>query len=69
MLPYPTIVIPGITATFLRDFYSLPPEYAWKVMPWTKDYDPHSIQMTFSMRPRNLPSCGRIRFTKHPMEA
>jgi len=39
MLPYPTIVVPGITATFLRDFYSLPPEHTWKVMPWTKDYD------------------------------
>lgn len=32
----PVIVVPGITATYLRDQYSLPPEYVWTVM--SKDY-------------------------------
>lgn len=36
-LPYPVIVVPGITATYLRDDYSLPPDFAWTVL--TKKYD------------------------------
>lgn len=32
----PTIVIPGITASFLHDIYTLPPETIWSVV--TKDY-------------------------------
>lgn len=32
----PTIVIPGITASFLHDIYPLPPETVWSVV--TKDY-------------------------------
>ncbi len=32
----PVIVVPGITATYLRDFYSLPPETIWAVL--GKDY-------------------------------
>lgn len=35
-LPNPVIVVPGITATYLRDEYTLPPEIVWSVM--TKDY-------------------------------
>lgn len=31
-LPAPVIVIPGITATYLRDEYTLPPEAVWTVM-------------------------------------
>lgn len=36
-LPNPVIVVPGITATYLRDEYSLPPEIVWSVM--TKDFE------------------------------
>ena len=36
-LPYPVIVIPGITATYLKNEYDLPPEYVWTVM--TKKYE------------------------------
>ena len=35
-LPRPVIVIPGVTATYLRDQYLLPPEVLWSVM--TKDF-------------------------------
>lgn len=37
-LPDPVIVVPGITATYLRDDYPLPPEIIWKVLPNQKDY-------------------------------
>ena len=37
-LPDPVIVVPGITATYLRDDYPLPPEIIWKVLPMHKDY-------------------------------
>jgi pimeloyl-ACP methyl ester carboxylesterase len=33
----PVIVVPGITATYLRDFYPLPPETIWAVL--EKDYE------------------------------
>lgn len=36
-LPAPVIVIPGITATYLRDEYPLPPELVWTVM--TNNFD------------------------------
>lgn len=36
-LPYPVIVVPGITATYLRDDYLLPPDFPWTVM--TKNFD------------------------------
>jgi hypothetical protein len=36
-LPYPVIVVPGIAATYLRDDYSLQPEFIWTVL--TKKYD------------------------------
>ena len=36
-LPYPVIVVPGITATYLKDEYQLPPDYVWTVM--TKKYE------------------------------
>jgi len=36
-LPYPVIVVPGITASYLRDEYPLPPEDIWKVI--KKDYE------------------------------
>lgn len=36
-LPYPVIVVPGITATYLRDDYLLPPDFPWTVM--TKKFD------------------------------
>lgn len=35
-LANPVIVVPGITATYLRDEYTLPPEIVWSVM--TKEY-------------------------------
>ncbi|MYB29951.1 MAG: alpha/beta fold hydrolase [Cenarchaeum sp. SB0663_bin_5] len=28
-LPHPVIVVPGITATYLTDYYRLPPEHVW----------------------------------------
>lgn len=37
VLPNPVIVVPGITATYLRDDYTLPPDFLWTVM--TKKYD------------------------------
>src|SRR5665647_117879 len=36
-LPSPVIVVPGITATCLRDEYPVSPETVWSVM--TKDYE------------------------------
>lgn len=36
-LPSPVIVIPGITATYLRDEYPLPPEQVWTVL--TKKFE------------------------------
>lgn len=36
-LPYPVIVVPGITATYLRDDYSLPPDFPWTVL--SKKFD------------------------------
>jgi len=35
--PNPTIVVPGITATYLRDYYPVSPEIVWAVL--RKDYD------------------------------
>lgn len=40
-LPDPVIVVPGITATYLRDEYALPPETVWSVL--TKHYDRFSL--------------------------
>jgi len=34
---YPTIIIPGITASYLPDEYPLPPQTIWSVM--TKEYE------------------------------
>ena len=34
---YPTIIIPGITASHLLDAYPLPPETIWRVL--HKDYE------------------------------
>ena len=36
-LSYPVIVVPGITATYLDDHYTLPPDKVWSVI--NKDYD------------------------------
>lgn len=36
-LPYPTIVVPGITASYLTDEYPLPPDTVWRVL--TKEYE------------------------------
>lgn len=36
-LPSPTIVVPGITATYLLDEYPLPPDTVWSVL--TKEYE------------------------------
>ncbi len=36
-LPKPVIVVPGITATYLHDEYTLPPETVWSVL--TKHYE------------------------------
>ncbi|MBW2437794.1 MAG: alpha/beta fold hydrolase, partial [Deltaproteobacteria bacterium] len=35
--PNPTIVVPGITATYLKDHYPLPPEKMWTVL--TKEFE------------------------------
>ena len=32
MLPHPVIFVPGITASYLKDFYPLPPEVVWSVL-------------------------------------
>lgn len=40
-LPNPVIVVPGITASYLRDDYSLPPEFVWTVL--TKEYERSSL--------------------------
>lgn len=29
---YPVIILPGITATYLRDQYVLPPDVIWSVL-------------------------------------
>ena len=34
---YPVIIVPGITASYLRDHYSLPPDIVWSVL--TKKYE------------------------------
>ena len=39
MLPLPIIVVPGITASKLRDLYPLPPEKVWGVLGWKKNYN------------------------------
>ena len=36
-LPDPVIVVPGVTASYLRDMYPLPPETIWAVI--KKDFD------------------------------
>ena len=36
-IPAPVIVVPGVTATYLRDLYPLPPETIWAVI--HKDFD------------------------------
>jgi pimeloyl-ACP methyl ester carboxylesterase len=38
-LPSPVIVVPGVTANYLRDFYPLPPESIWAVMDSGKSYE------------------------------
>jgi hypothetical protein len=40
-LPNPVVVVPGITANYLRDEYVLPPEIVWSVM--TKEYERASL--------------------------
>jgi pimeloyl-ACP methyl ester carboxylesterase len=35
--PYPVIVVPGITASYLRDDYTIPPDFVWTVL--TQDYE------------------------------
>ena len=37
-LPNPVIVVPGITATYLKDHYPVSPETVWAVLPHTKRY-------------------------------
>jgi len=44
----PVIVVPGITATFLRDEYPLPPDNIWKVI--KKDFD--RIVLHVKIRPQ-----------------
>ena len=43
---YPVIVVPGLSATYLRDDYPLPPEYVWKVI--KKKYE------RIALHPNNL---------------
>ncbi len=39
----PVILVPGITATYLRDEYQLPPETVWKVMDCSQNYERISL--------------------------
>ena len=38
-LPNPVIVVPGITATYLKDHYTVSPDTVWAVLPHTKNYE------------------------------
>jgi pimeloyl-ACP methyl ester carboxylesterase len=52
-LPDPVIVVPGITATYLRDDYPLPPEMVWKVLSSQQDFDrvtPHPDDPRFEAK-------------------
>ena len=42
-LPNPVIVIPGVTATHLMDYYPVLPETVWGVMPYNKNYPRASL--------------------------
>jgi len=42
-MPNPVIVIPGVIASYLRDDYPLPPEFIWKVLEGSKDYERASL--------------------------
>lgn len=37
--PSPVIIVPGITATWLRDYYTLPPQNVWGVLGLTHEYE------------------------------
>lgn len=57
-LPDPVIVVPGITATYLRDDYPLPPDTIWSVM--TKRFDrirlhPDNLRFEVNQPARVLP--------------
>ncbi len=53
-LPNPVIVIPGITAVYLRDLYPLPPESIYEVMEWSKDYGRAAVHPDSFSFPRLL---------------
>ena len=48
LLPSPVVVIPGITATNLHDWYSVDPELVWGALPFQREYD------RIAMHPDNL---------------
>lgn len=41
--PHPVIVVPGISASKLRDTYPVQPELVWQVLPFMRDYDRVSL--------------------------
>lgn len=53
-LPNPVIVVPGITAVYLRDTYPLPPETIFQVMDWSKDYGRAAVHPDSRADPRWL---------------
>jgi pimeloyl-ACP methyl ester carboxylesterase len=60
-LPSPVIVIPGITATYLRDEYPLPPDMVWTVM--TNDFPrvtPHPDNPKFEASEPSRVAPGQI---------
>ncbi len=60
-LPDPIIVVPGVTATYLRDLYPLPPEAIWTVL--TKNFDRaqmHPDNLRFEAAQPALTRAGQI---------
>ena len=61
LLPNPVIVIPGVTATYLRDQYPLPPETLWSVI--TKDFTRiqlHPDNINYEARQPSVVRAGQI---------
>ncbi|MDF1791218.1 MAG: alpha/beta hydrolase [Thalassobaculaceae bacterium] len=61
MPPYPTIVVPGITASYLLDGYPLPPETIWSVL--TKEYERaalHPDDLRFEAAEPALVAAGQV---------
>src|SRR4051812_13931228 len=53
-LPNPVIVVPGVTATHLKDFYDLPPSVVWSLT--THDYERVGLHPEDSRYEAQLPA-------------